>query len=252
MPDDPDMRDSSVSIREGAIVAVPVRGGDGRGVGVIARYSAPLGVGYFFWLPDNADNGDFKALEAQTADLICHFADEGIHDGSWPIVGELPGFCRQAWPLPAFGQDLFTVGLIHRYSGDDMGSPLEQTKVPLGEISGLPRMGCQRTDYRNPWSKRARAHQPIASCRMLLAEVIERLQDLGQTATIYAQKPWTAGSRCVVAVEPEDGSLPAEARGLDYFLEVDLALEARTVGTAGTSIDRVIYYATHDAYLFAD
>jgi hypothetical protein len=40
---------------------------------------------------------------------------------------------------------------------------------------------------------------------MTLADVIERLDDLDELATIYAQSPWSAGSRAVVAVEPEGG-----------------------------------------------
>ena len=142
MLDNPVMRRSSAEIPEGTILAVPLRDGAGTGSGVVVRYAAGLGVGYFFASLGNAvASGGFTSMEAQNADLICHFADEGIRDGSWSIVGELPGFSRQAWPLPAFGQDLFTVGLIHRYSGEDIDSPMEQAKVPLSEIDGLPRIG---------------------------------------------------------------------------------------------------------------
>jgi hypothetical protein len=38
--------------------------------------------------------------------------------------------------------------------------------------------------------------------------------------------------------------------GLDYFLEVALALEAANVGNTGSRFERVIYYAENDAYLF--
>jgi hypothetical protein len=83
-----------------------------------------------------------------------------------------------------------------------------------------------------------------------LADVIDQLEALDADATIYAAKPWSAGARVVVAVEPEDGSVPKEAAGLDYFLEVDVALEAATVGTTGTRFERVMHYAENDAYLF--
>lgn len=73
---------------------------------------------------------------------------------------------------------------------------------------------------------------------------------LDQDATIYAAKPWSVDARAVVAVEPEDGSLPDEAAGLDYFLEVDIAMEAASVTDVGTRFERVLHYKESDAFLF--
>lgn len=86
--------------------------------------------------------------------------------------------------------------------------------------------------------------------RVTLAEAIEQLEALDADATIYAARPWSADARAVVAVEPEDGSMPKEAAGLDYFLEVGVALEAATVSSAGTRFERVVHYAENDAFLF--
>jgi hypothetical protein len=83
-----------------------------------------------------------------------------------------------------------------------------------------------------------------------LAEAIEQLEALDADATIYAARPWSADARAVVAGEPEDGSMPKEAAGLDYFLEVGVALEAATVSSAGTRFERVVHYAENDAFLF--
>jgi hypothetical protein len=85
--------------------------------------------------------------------------------------------------------------------------------------------------------------------RVTLAEVVEQLEALDPGATIYAARPWRAKARAVVAVEPDDGSVPREAAGLDYFLEVDVALEAATVSNARTRIERVLHYAANDAFL---
>jgi hypothetical protein len=60
-----------------------------------------------------------------------------------------------------------------------------------------------------------------------LAEVVRQLEALDPGTTIYAAKPWSADTRAVVALEPEDGLLPGEEAELDYFLEVDAALEPR-------------------------
>lgn len=82
-----------------------------------------------------------------------------------------------------------------------------------------------------------------------LAQVIDQLEALDTDATIYAERPFRAESRAVVAVEPEDGSTPAEAIGLDYFIEVDIALQAAGCSAIGTRLDRVLYYGENDAYL---
>jgi hypothetical protein len=70
------------------------------------------------------------------------------------------------------------------------------------------------------------------------------------TPPIYAARPWGADARAVVALEPEDGSFPPEAAGLEYFLEVEVAIKAATVSTAGTRFTQVLYYAENDAFLF--
>jgi hypothetical protein len=72
-----------------------------------------------------------------------------------------------------------------------------------------------------------------------LAEVVEHLEGLDADATIHAARPWSAEAAAVVAVEPEDGSIPPEAVGLEYFLEVAVALEAATVSSTGTRLGTV-------------
>jgi hypothetical protein len=107
--------------------------------------------------------------------------------------------------------------------------------------------GAPTADTRGCSDRRNSASLPSVN----LSEVVEQLEALDEDATIYAAKPWSPGSRAVVvAVEPDVDEAPPEAAGLDYFLEVYLALEAATVSEAATRIDRVIFYATNDAFLF--
>jgi hypothetical protein len=87
---------------------------------------------------------------------------------------------------------------------------------------------------------------------MTLGEVVDELEVLDSDATIYAAKPWSKEARAVVAIEPDDGSIPGGAAGLDYFLEVGIAIEAARVSATGTRFERVVYYAERDAYLFDD
>jgi hypothetical protein len=95
---------------------------------------------------------------------------------------------------------------------------------------------------------------------MTLREAIARLDELPQDATIYAESTEPT-ARAVVAVEPEDGSVPDDAAGLVYFLEVALAREAVDVwrrwrpGRSPSVDDRlaaVTYYAANDAWLPLD
>jgi hypothetical protein len=62
----------------------------------------------------------------------------------------------------------------------------------------------------------------------------------------------------VVVPEPPDGTLPAEARGYNYLIEVGLAKEVLQVWSAWRSGEEpsasdtcaaVIYYAVNDTYL---
>lgn len=60
---------------------------------------------------------------------------------------------------------------------------------------------------------------------MTLVEVVRRLGDFDQAYTIYAAEPWTENSPAIVAYEPVEGGLPADAfrLGLSYFLEIAIA-----------------------------
>jgi len=102
-------------------------------------------------------------------------------------------------------------------------------------------------DPRVAWWRKKLA---LASGGMTLAEIVEQLDGMDSDATIYAARPWSADARAIVIREPEDGSRPVEAADLDYFLEVNVALEAANVSNAGTRFERVLHYAENDAFLF--
>lgn len=60
-----------------------------------------------------------------------------------------------------------------------------------------------------------------------LFDIVVGLDELDEEATIYAAMPWTDQSRAIIAYEPDDGSLPPEAKGLGihYFIGVYTAKE---------------------------
>lgn len=93
---------------------------------------------------------------------------------------------------------------------------------------------------------------------MTFAELVERLDALDDDLTIYAAESWSETSNAVAAREPEDGSLPPEAAGMRYVLEVSIAREVIEVwskwrgGAVPTTSERceaILHYAENDSYL---
>jgi hypothetical protein len=94
-----------------------------------------------------------------------------------------------------------------------------------------------------------------------LREAVQRLAELDGDATIYvhgAPDSWTPESDARVGVEDveaESESLPPEAEGRTYFLEVAVAKEVLSgwtsnldhVPTLEETVKRLIYYARYDA-----
>jgi hypothetical protein len=90
-----------------------------------------------------------------------------------------------------------------------------------------------------------------------LIEAISNLDAMDDLEVVYAAEPWSADSQAIVTHEPEDGSLPSEAKalGLTYFLEVFTARDLLE-GWAGNlgfepplqeKCARLIRYAITDA-----
>lgn len=86
-----------------------------------------------------------------------------------------------------------------------------------------------------------------------LIDVVTNLKTYDETLTIYVTEPWTCDSEAVLAIEPDEGGLPDEAksRGAEYFIEVFVATEflVSLIGrkSAQELCERLIYYALHDS-----
>ncbi len=87
-----------------------------------------------------------------------------------------------------------------------------------------------------------------------LRDVIAKLTELPDDATLFVRRPWEPGSECAL-VRFKPGTSHASfmsAQGLDYFLEIFVALEALEVFRGEASLeDRIrliIFYAENDAY----
>ncbi len=131
--------------REGDVFAVPLQDGS-YGIGVVARMDGRGAVlGYFFnrrydSAPAAADLGGLTALDAI---LVQVFGDPGLVRGSWPVIGPLPNWRREEWPMPAFGRYEELTGRYFRvaYSDDDPNSRPREVPISQEEFERLPEDG---------------------------------------------------------------------------------------------------------------
>ena len=93
---------------------------------------------------------------------------------------------------------------------------------------------------------------------MKLIDAIDQLDSFDEDLTIYVDSRLVLDSEAVLACEPEDGSLPEEARGLVYFIEVYLAREVLEVWSQWRQDEvpsredkykALVYYVKNDDYL---
>ncbi len=94
-----------VSCSEGSWVVVPLRNG-GWGLGLVARRGGEGGLlGYFFG-PRRTDRpvlDDVRGHRSEDAVTVAYFSEARIVDGTWPVLGTLPSWRREDWPVPDFG-----------------------------------------------------------------------------------------------------------------------------------------------------
>lgn len=89
---------------EGDWFAVPLREGS-FAVGVVARANPKAALlGYFFG-PRRSETPELEEvanLKPEDAVLVGTFGHLGLTQGKWPILGQLDGWDRWTWPMPAF------------------------------------------------------------------------------------------------------------------------------------------------------
>jgi Immunity protein 26 len=130
---------------EGDWFAVPL-GSNDFALGIIARAN-PKGVllGYFFGprrqqLPSLADAA---GLLPDDAILVGKFGHLGIRGGSWPLLGQQPGWDRSSWPTPVFVRYEELPGRTFqvRYDDADPNRVIDETQVEPGAAEQGPQDG---------------------------------------------------------------------------------------------------------------
>jgi hypothetical protein len=137
-----------------------------------------------------------------------------------------------------------TAALERRWPARSWGFRRCSPLLPVGRPSTGHVAGTRSVDFMT---------SPV-SARSLI-EVLTRLDEIPEEATLYAAEPWSAASPVCVS---DDDCAPA---GFTYLLEVELAQDVIEVwslwrgGAQPTDLQKceaVLHYATHDAYLPAD
>src|ERR1043166_8367687 len=94
--------------------------------------------GYFFGpkILQLADVRIASDLTPERAVLTCQFGDLGLLNQQWPVVGKIPRWSCEQWPMPTFlyADPNGNTGFIREYDKDSLKCVREQ-KVLLSQIS---------------------------------------------------------------------------------------------------------------------
>ncbi|MFB2582455.1 immunity 26/phosphotriesterase HocA family protein [Herbiconiux sp. P15] len=126
--------------REGDIVALPLQT-PGWGVGVVARTKRGTRLIYFFGLKYSNPPGPEQVplLAPESAILIERVSDVGLEDGEWKVVGRVPGWTQDQWPIPRFAErTLRGATRLVTYGQHDFSRPVSIERVPSSVVEGLP------------------------------------------------------------------------------------------------------------------
>jgi hypothetical protein len=141
---------TSAVVCEGEWYAIPLDDG-GFACGLVARTSAreELFLGYFFGPRSEDMPGLNRASGLQPQDALLVILVNDFGGRPWPLLGRLPGWDRQQWPIPAFGRyeewEPALRDLRLDYVEDDLDSEPIRTWVPAEEARQLPREGRMST-----------------------------------------------------------------------------------------------------------
>lgn len=129
--------------KEGDWLAVPLRDG-GYALGLAARVNGKgIVLGYFFGPRYTSPPSpiEIEGRQSQDAIFVGQFGDPGLLDGSWPVVGAVPGWQREDWPVPVFGRRDRrdpTITWRSHYDENTLRFVREERVAP-DQIAGLPK-----------------------------------------------------------------------------------------------------------------
>ena len=130
-------------IAEGEMFSFPVGNGD-FGVGLVARTDGrDISLGYFFrrkfnHIPTIEEVG---VLHSSDVVYISRFGALGFKQGTWNVIGHMPSWDRDSWPMVSFWSKDPLTGRLHRHDFPDdnpHGLGVRRPVASRAEIEGLP------------------------------------------------------------------------------------------------------------------
>ena len=119
------------TVREGDLFAVPLCEG-GYAVGVVARKGqGGVLLGYFFGPRRQKvpTLDEIQGLAPKDAILVEQFGHLGLRDRTWPILGAMKPWNRDAWPIPDLCRTESLTGRTWRVTyGEDLATPLRKER----------------------------------------------------------------------------------------------------------------------------
>jgi hypothetical protein len=105
----------------------------GFALGLVARSSRGVLLCYFFGpiSPEIPTLASAAGKTVETAALVAKVGHLGIKNGTWPVLGNEPGWSRERWPMPVFVKHEELTGRVyelHYPDGDPNGVP---RRVPM-------------------------------------------------------------------------------------------------------------------------
>ena len=127
----------------GTVFCVPLRKSN-YGIGVVSRHrrNGLIAFGYFFGPKRDSIPSDVGSLELDRnkAVLWARFGDQGLQDGSWPIIGVVPKWSPSAWPMPMF--------LSEQIGEPNVGlATLDESTFECVKVISKPRSQVERSHF---------------------------------------------------------------------------------------------------------
>jgi hypothetical protein len=134
---------ASLPYKEGATIAVPLRGNELWAPGVVARMNGKgLFLGYFFGPPTDRPESPSLDLGPDDAVAVGLCGDRGLRHGAWCIVGSWPNWEGNRWPVPAFHRPIELIDRSFRITyAEDLLTETSVEPIPATEARTLPMDG---------------------------------------------------------------------------------------------------------------
>lgn len=139
---------AKIKLNEGDVFFLPI--GDFFCLGIITRLrNGKIPFGYFYkQLYTELPKIENLNFDKNNIVYISQFGVQGFKDGSWKIIGKLPGFNIKDWPLPIFYQKNDSLPDQLVYLDDNLEEiKRERALLSENEYENLPRAGLGGSGY---------------------------------------------------------------------------------------------------------